>query len=136
MAGYTHLHLPDATDIAPEHGIGEILEGRFVTRELGGALIGVSYQRLRPGRRVPFGHRHARQEEVYVVLAGSGQANLDGTIVALAPLDVLRVDPQVMRALEAGPDGLDVIAVGAPIAPERDSELEPGWWPGESEAPL
>ena len=111
MSGYTHLHLPDATDIAPGHGIGDVLEGRFVSGDLGGAVVGLSYQRLRPGGRIPFGHRHARQEEVYVVLSGSGRANVDGTIVELVALDALRVAPEAWRALEAGPEGMDVIAI-------------------------
>lgn len=133
MSGYTLLHLPDAKDIAPNHGLGDVLEGRFVSADLGGDVVGLSYQRLRPGARIPFGHRHARQEEVYVVLAGSGRANLDGTIVDLAPLDALRVAAEVWRALEAGPEGMELVAVGAPISDERDSEIEPGWWPGDEQ---
>jgi quercetin dioxygenase-like cupin family protein len=129
MSAYTHLHLPDAEDIAPDHGIGEVLEGRFVSGDLGGSVVGLSYQRLRPGGRIPFGHRHTRQEEVYVVLAGSGRANVGGSIVELARLDALRVAPEVWRALEAGPDGMELIAIGAPISAERDSEIDPGWWP-------
>jgi quercetin dioxygenase-like cupin family protein len=131
VTGYTLLHLPSATDIAPDHGLGEVLEGRFVSKELGSTVVGLSHQRLRPGARIPFGHRHARQEEIYVVLSGGGTANIGGALVELVPLDALRVDAQVMRAIEAGPDGLELIAVGAPIAPEQDSTIEPGWWPEE-----
>jgi quercetin dioxygenase-like cupin family protein len=134
MAGFTHLHLPSATDLAPEHGLGEVLEFRFVTEQLGSEVVGLSHQRLRPGARLPFGHRHERQEEIYVVLSGSGRANLDGATVELVALDVLRVEPPVTRSFEAGPDGLELLAVGAPIAGGRDSTVEQGWWPSAPDA--
>ena len=134
VAGFTHLHLPSATDIAPDHGLGDVLEFRFVSEELGSEVVGLSHQRLRPGARLPFGHRHERQEEIYLILSGAGRANLDGTIVELVPGDVLRVDPAVTRAVEAGPDGLELVAVGAPIGGGRDSTVEPGWWPVSPDA--
>ncbi len=61
---------------------------------------------------MPFGHRHRQQEELYVVVAGSGRAKLDGEVVELATWDVLRVAPAVVRSFAAGPDGLDVICIG------------------------
>ena len=30
---------------------------------------------------------------------------------------------------EAGPDGAEVLAFGAPLTENKDAELEPGWWP-------
>ena len=58
-------------------------------------------------------HSHREQEEAYVVAAGSGRALLDGEVVELVQWDVLRVAPEVVRAFEAGPDGLALIAIGA-----------------------
>jgi mannose-6-phosphate isomerase-like protein (cupin superfamily) len=63
---------------------------------------------------MPFGHRHREQEEVYVVVSGSGRAKLDDKVIELAQWDVLRVAPRVIRAFEAGPDGLEVICIGGP----------------------
>ncbi len=114
--------------------MGELLEFRFVSEQLGSEVIGLSHQRLRPGARLPFGHRHERQEEIYLVLSGTGRANLDGSIVELVPFDVLRVDPSVTRTFEAGADGLELVAVGAPISGERDSTIEQGWWPTSPDA--
>jgi len=82
---------------------------------------GVTHFRLRPGRRSPFAHRHADAEEVYVILAGSGRIKLDDDLVELRPLDAIRVAPDVVRAFEAGPDGLEFLAFG----PHHDADGEP-----------
>jgi hypothetical protein len=66
-------------------------------------------------------------EEIYVVLAGSGRINLDGEIVELRPLDAIRVAPEVARAFEAGPDGLEILVFGPPTrATPRSSPQIPG----------
>jgi len=74
---------------------------------------GVSYFRLRPGERSPFVHRHERAEEIYIVLRGTGRMKLDDELREVSVLDAIRVDATVARAFEAGPEGLDFIAVGA-----------------------
>lgn len=51
---------------------------------------------------MPFGHRHREQEEVYVVVAGSGRMKAGDELVEIAEWDVIRVAPSVMRAFEAG----------------------------------
>ena len=43
--------------------------------------------------------------------------------------DTVRVAPEVMRAFEAGPDGLEVIAVGGPKPAGGDGEPAPAEWP-------
>jgi uncharacterized cupin superfamily protein len=79
---------------------------------LGAEQTGVTHFRLRPGKRSPFTHRHVEAEEVYVILAGSGRVKLDDEIADVRPLDAIRVAPQVARAFEAGPDGLELLAFG------------------------
>ena len=37
--------------------------------------------------------------------------------------------PGEWRGMEAGPDGAEVLAFGAPFTENKDAELEPGWWP-------
>jgi len=86
----------------------------------------LSHHRLRADTRQPFGHRHERAEEVYVVIAGSGRVKLDDEIAELRPLDAVRVAPAVTRAFEAGPDGLELLAFGP--RHDGDGELFPGWW--------
>src|SRR5215218_9015833 len=123
---YTLQRLTDVDDSAPKFGFGEIGEARFATSDLAAQQTGVSHHRLRPGRRQAFGHRHEQAEEVYVVMSGSGRVKLDDEVLELAAQDALRVSPPVIRAFEAGPDGLELIVFG----PHRrgDGELVHGWW--------
>jgi mannose-6-phosphate isomerase-like protein (cupin superfamily) len=126
---YTKLNLvEDVENSAEKFGMGDVLAAHFARKDLETTKLGLSLQRLKPDQRMPFGHRHEQQEEVYVVVGGSGRLKLGDDIVELARWDAVRVAPEVMRALEAGPEGLDVVAVGAPGIP--DSEQEMGWWTG------
>ena len=79
---------------------------------LGSPELGVSRFTYEPHARMPFGHRHGEQEEVYVVVGGSGRAKLDQEVVELNTWDVVRVAPRVVRSFEAGPAGLDLICIG------------------------
>ena len=109
---YTHIHLLDVEDAAPANGFGERWEARVARTALEAEQTGVTHFRLRPGMRSPFTHRHVEAEEVYVILAGSGKVKLDDEVADVRPLDAIRVAPQVARAFEAGPDGLELLAFG------------------------
>ena len=128
MSGYTIRNLRELEDQAPKFGLSPGLEARFAREALGLGHSGVSLQRLAPGFRSPFGHRHREQEEVYVVVAGSGRMKLDNDVVELRPWDAIRVAKETLRAFEAGPEGLEILAFGAPGTPPGDAELLPGWW--------
>jgi quercetin dioxygenase-like cupin family protein len=127
MANYTKLNLLELEDSvgdrAPE------IEGRFGRTKLGTRDLGVSHFRYAPRFRSTMGHRHREQEEAYVVVAGSGRVLLDGELVELRQWDAVRVAPEVVRAFEAGPDGLEVIAVGGPKPEGGDGETAPAEWP-------
>lgn len=123
---YTHVNLESVEDSAAKHGFGETGEARFATGDLGAERTGISFHRLKPGRRQSFGHRHEEAEEVYVVVAGSGRVKLDDEVRELVALDAVRVAPPVTRCFEAGDDGMEVLAVGARHA--GDGEILPGWW--------
>ncbi len=112
-SGYTLMNLEDVEDMAPRFGYGEQGEARFATRPLGAHRTGLSHQRLRPGVRQAFGHRHHHAEEVFLVLAGSGRMKIDNEIRDVRPLDAIRVAPASARAFEAGPDGLEFVVFGA-----------------------
>ncbi len=129
MADYTVLNLKaDVEDMAPGAGLSPNLESRFARRALGLEKSGLSYFRVAPGFRVPFGHRHGEQEEIYVVLSGGVRMKLEDDLVELRPLDAVRVPGHVTRAMEAGPDGAEILAFGAPNTDGKDAEMVQGWW--------
>jgi uncharacterized cupin superfamily protein len=125
-APFTLKNLAEVDDSAPKFGYAEVQEARFAKDELEAEQTGVSYQRVKPGKRQAFAHRHERAEEVYVVLGGSGQAKLEDQIVELRALDAIRVAPGVTRAFQAGADGLELLAFGP--RHDGDGDVLPGWW--------
>jgi mannose-6-phosphate isomerase-like protein (cupin superfamily) len=126
MPGYTAKNLKDVNDQAVDFGLSPELESRFAREDLAAEQVGVSYQRLAADARQPFAHRHRADEVVYVVVGGSGRMLLDGELVELRHWDAVRVAPKTVRALEAGPDGLEVLAFGTHR--EDDHEVvEPEW---------
>jgi mannose-6-phosphate isomerase-like protein (cupin superfamily) len=126
MPNYTVKNLKQIENMAERFGIGDGLEARFARSPLELENFGLSYQRLAPNFRIPFGHKHAEQEEAYIVIAGSGRMKLDDEIVELKEWDAVRVPGKVARNFEAGPEGAELIAIGAPVA--KDTEMLQGWW--------
>jgi mannose-6-phosphate isomerase-like protein (cupin superfamily) len=129
MSDYKQLNLrEDVEDLAPKHGMSGI-ESRFARGPLGLEQSGLSYYRMEPEFRLPFGHRHSEQEEVYVVLSGSARFKVEDDVVELRPLDVLRVPGSTTRGMEAGPDGAEILAFGAPNTENKDAEMVSDFWP-------
>jgi uncharacterized cupin superfamily protein len=125
---YTKQNLKtDVENSAPKFDMPAEMEARFARRALGGETLGLSHLKLAPGFRIPFGHKHSGQEEVYVVVRGSGRVKVDDDVVELAEWDAIRFDKDTMRQMEAGPDGLEYLAFGAGTDP-LDAEMAPGWW--------
>ena len=123
---YTLKKLTDIEDSAPKSGFGDVQEARFAKDALDAEDTGLSYHCLKAKQRQPFAHKHDRAEEVYVVVAGSGRMKLDDEVVELHALDAIRVAPEVTRAFEAGPSGLDLLAFGR--RRDGDGEVLMGWW--------
>ncbi len=127
MSGYTKANLKhDVEDAAPKFGLAPQLEFRAARKVLECEQSGASYQKIAPGFRQPFGHRHREQEEVYVLLSGSARVKLDDDVVELASFDALRIAPGVTRCVEAGSDGAELILFGAPRV--DDADIVQGWW--------
>jgi mannose-6-phosphate isomerase-like protein (cupin superfamily) len=125
MTDYTVKNLMEVTNSAEQFGI-DGMEARFARKPLELGNFGLSYQRLGPNFRQPFGHRHGMQEEAYVVLAGGGRVKVDDDVIELKQWDTIRVPGEATRQFESGPDGLEFIAIGAPQA--DDTEMLEGWW--------
>ena len=129
MADYTRVNLKsDVQDMAPKFGM-EGIESRFARTNLELENSGLSYFRLDGGFRTPFGHTHSEQEEVYLVISGSARVALDDEVVEVAQWDAIRIPKGTMRGMEAGDDGAEILAVGAPNTDNKDAEMQPGWWP-------
>lgn len=123
---YTKKNLHDVTDAAVKGGFSDMGEAHFAGGELEAEDTGLAYHVLKPGSRQPFGHKHNKAEEVHVVVAGSGRVRLDDEIVELAPMDALRLSPEVTRSFEAGPDGMEFLVFGPHH--EKDGEMLQDFW--------
>jgi mannose-6-phosphate isomerase-like protein (cupin superfamily) len=125
---YTVVNLKQVDDMAPRFGLSPGLESRFARVPLELEHSGISYFRIAPEFRAPFGHIHAEQEEIYLVVAGSARVKLDDEIVELNEWDAVRIPPGTTRGVEGGPQGAELIAFGAPSNENRDVEMVQGWW--------
>jgi mannose-6-phosphate isomerase-like protein (cupin superfamily) len=128
MAKYTKVNLKEIEDQAPSGGLSPGLKAHFARVPLELEKSGISYFRIAPNFRLPFGHKHSKQEEVYLVVDGSARVRVDDDVVELQPWDAIRIPPGAMRGLEAGPEGAEVIAFGAPNTQNADIDMTPGWW--------
>ena len=104
------------------------IDARFGRSHLDSEHLGVSYFRYEPGYRSATGHSHKEQEEAYVVVNGSGKVKLDDEVRDVQRWDVVRVAPHVVRAFEAGPDGLELIVVGSDRPEGGDGTMVSDWW--------
>jgi mannose-6-phosphate isomerase-like protein (cupin superfamily) len=117
---YTVFNLRESEDMAAKHGFGDSQEARFPWRDLDAEATGVGLIKIKPRMRSPFAHRHGMAEEIYVVLSGSGKARLDDETCEITEMDAIRIAPSVVRSLEAGEDGLEVLAFG----PRHEDDAE------------
>jgi mannose-6-phosphate isomerase-like protein (cupin superfamily) len=127
MSRFAHVNLLEIEDSVAGRAPG--LEGRFSRKHLDSRDLGISHFRYGPNLQMDTGHRHREQEEAYVVVAGSGRILVDGEVRELRQWDVVRLAPEAVRAFAAGPDGLEVIAVGGPKPEGGDGEAMPVSWP-------
>ena len=127
MPKFTRVNLKDDVEDSAGERFAPRFEARFARRHLDSEHLGVSYFRYDPGYRLPLAHSHREQEEAYVVVRGSGRMRLDDEILELRQWDVVRVAPDVVRATEAGPDGLEIIAIGSDRPEGGDGVQAPEW---------
>ena len=131
---FTHRNIKDdLEDVGSNFDGPDDLEFRLATDALELEQSGLSYQRVPPDYRFPYCHTHETHEEVYVVVGGGGRMKLDDEIVALRKWDMVRVPPGTWRGYEAGPEGLEILVIGAPSLGEgrrEDVEGRRDWWAG------
>jgi mannose-6-phosphate isomerase-like protein (cupin superfamily) len=127
MSDYAIVNLLEIDDTV--QGRLEGLEGRLSRKHLGSRDLGVSHWKYAPNLRNPGAHSHREQEEAYVVVGGSGRVRLDDEIRDIRQWDVIRVAPEVIRTFEAGPDGLELLAIGGPKPEGGDGVRSDSPWP-------
>lgn len=129
---FTHRNLRhDLDDLGSNFDGSPDLEFRMATQALELAESGLTFQRVPPGYRFPYGHTHKTQEEVYVVVGGGGRMKVDDDVIDLRLWDAVRVPPGTWRGYEAGPDGLELLVIGAPSLGDGQREDVEGardWW--------
>src|SRR4051794_29248403 len=118
----------DLEDVGSNFDGAPGLEFRLATGPLELERSGLGYQRVPPGYRFPYGHTHFTQEEVYLVVRGSGRMKLAGEVVELAARDAVRVPPGRWRSYEGGPEGPQHAVSGAPRPGDgpRAADARPG----------
>ena len=107
--GYSIVNVADVEPAGPGGAV------RFVRRELGVEAFGINWYEIPPNTE---GREHdeqeSGQEEVNVIIRGSGVYRIDGEEVPVRAGTFLRFDPETTRMPIGGPEGLTMIAVGAP----------------------
>jgi uncharacterized cupin superfamily protein len=106
--GYSLVKVADIEGEGPGRAV------RFVRRRLGVEAFGINWYEIPPNTE---GHEHdestSAQEEVNVIIHGSGMYRVDGEIVPVESGTFLRFDPETTRCPIGGPEGMTMIAVGA-----------------------
>ena len=132
MAAYTVVKVSDVPDQSANLGYDpQQFELRFLRNDLGCEDCGVTFARCSPGVSTRL-HSHNRQEEIYLLVSGRGQALVgDNEIVDLEPWTAIRVPPETPRALRAvGDEDAVFVMVGAPNTGPGDARGVPddfGW---------
>jgi mannose-6-phosphate isomerase-like protein (cupin superfamily) len=107
--GYSVVNVDEIEGAGPGGAV------RFVRRELGVAAFGINWYEIPPnaqGRE--HDERETGQEEVNVIVRGSGVYRVEGEEIPVRTGTFMRFDPETTRVPVAGPEGLTMIAVGAP----------------------
>ena len=106
--GYSVVHVEEIEPGGPGGAV------RFVRRELGCEAFGINWFELPPGTE---GREHdegsSGQEEVNVIVRGSGVYRVDGEEIPVRAGSFVRFDPETTRQLVAGDEGLTMLAIGA-----------------------
>jgi hypothetical protein len=106
--GFSMVHVDDLPGEGPGGSV------RFVRRNLGAEAFGINWFELAPNVT---GYEHneqdSQQEEVNVIIAGSGVYRVEGEEIPVRRGCVMRFDPETTRVPVAGPEGMTMIAVGA-----------------------
>jgi len=86
---------------------------RRARAEVGASSFGLAVIELAPNAENHPDHDHpGGQEEVYVVLSGTGQLDVGGDTIDLGPETIVRVGPDITRRIRPGDEGMRLLAIG------------------------
>ena len=106
--GYSKITLDEIEPAGPDGAV------KFVRRQLDCEAFGINWFELAPNAPgLQHDEADTDQEEVNVIIRGTGTYRIDGEEVAVGPGTFFRFDPDTTRQIVAGPDGLTMLAVGA-----------------------
>jgi hypothetical protein len=105
---YSIVHVDDIEGSGPGGAV------HFVRRELGVEAFGINWFEIPPNTPgLEHDETETEQEEVNVIVAGSGVYRIEGEDVPVSVGSFLRFDPGTTRQPIAGPEGMTMIGVGA-----------------------
>ena len=132
--GFAHADLGAFSKFLAD-GPGEKISKQFLRDVLGLTGVEMSITSYPPGVCMPFFHSHKQNEEVYLVLKGSGQMQLDDKLIDLSEGSIVRVDSSVSRNLKCGPDE-DIVFLCIQAKTDSLEQCNKGDGKRENTAPL
>ena len=93
---YTAVHLGPFSDLAQYgffHPVRKIpVKGKqFLKEALGATATEVSFTRLEPLQAVPFFHSHKQNEDLFIVVRGDGEMQIDDDVIPVREGSAVRV---------------------------------------------
>jgi quercetin dioxygenase-like cupin family protein len=106
--GFSVVHIDEIEGAGPGGAV------KFVRRRLGVEAFGLNWFEIAPNMEgVEHDEESTAQEEVSVIIRGSGVYRIDGEEVAFTAGSVFRFDPEARRQVVGGPEGCTMVAIGA-----------------------
>ena len=132
-ANYAAINVGRISEII-EHELPMGPDFKIQGKVFGGQAVGAvasefSFQTLVPGQDSGFLHTHKTHEELYFILRGEGQYQVDGEIFPVSEGSVIRVSPNGKRALKnTGSEDLTKLCIQYKATPftEADSPMTDG----------
>jgi len=110
-------------------------EMRMITYPLEAEQVALTYRRMpaETGSKGSYGHRHKTQEELYFVISGTLQFNLEVEVIDVGPHTAVRVAPEVVRGIwNEGPEDAELVIVSTRVDdPRNEAETVDGFWPDD-----
>jgi quercetin dioxygenase-like cupin family protein len=89
LMDFSFLHPKLKSEVKGKVFVGEILKSSSTE---------ISFQILPPNTNIPFLHQHKNHEEIYVILKGTGQFQVDETVFEISEGSIIRVAPEGKRS--------------------------------------